>query len=198
VSITTATELKTAIANWTKRDDLTDRLDEFIALAEAWFNRALRVRAMEEPFAPTALSSGAASLPSDFLAFVELRYSGDTVYTLQPRSIEWIKAQGTADTGNPAYFAVSQSSVYCWPTAGTVVGTYWKKIPSLTSDDDNWLLAAYPDLYLSACLTEASLYAMDPESAAMWRDRSRALLDEIQRSDDRNTFEGGPIAVRAR
>jgi len=40
-------ELNTAVANWLNRDDLTDRIPEFIVLAEARFNRVLRIRAME-------------------------------------------------------------------------------------------------------------------------------------------------------
>ena len=39
--------LKTAIANFLARDDLTTEIDDFIDLTEADFNRRLRVRAME-------------------------------------------------------------------------------------------------------------------------------------------------------
>ena len=48
MAISNYTELNTAVANWLDRDDLTDRIPEFIALAEARFNRLLRIRAMEE------------------------------------------------------------------------------------------------------------------------------------------------------
>ena len=47
MAISNYTELKTAVANWLDRDDLTDRIPEFIALAESRFNRLLRIRAME-------------------------------------------------------------------------------------------------------------------------------------------------------
>ena len=39
--------LKTAIANFLARDDLTTEIDDFIDLTEADFNRRLRIRAME-------------------------------------------------------------------------------------------------------------------------------------------------------
>ena len=42
MAISNYTELKTAVANWLDRDDLTDRIPEFIALAESRFNRLLR------------------------------------------------------------------------------------------------------------------------------------------------------------
>ena len=47
MSIGTFAELKTAAANWLDRSDLTDRIPEFIVLAEARFNRVLRIRDME-------------------------------------------------------------------------------------------------------------------------------------------------------
>ena len=43
MAISTFAELKTAAANWLDRSDLTDRIPEFIALAEARFNRILRI-----------------------------------------------------------------------------------------------------------------------------------------------------------
>ena len=43
MAIGTYAELKTAVANWLDRDDLTDRIPEFIALAEAKMNRNLRI-----------------------------------------------------------------------------------------------------------------------------------------------------------
>ena len=42
MSITTYAELKTAIASWLNRDDLTSVIPDFIALTEAALNRDLR------------------------------------------------------------------------------------------------------------------------------------------------------------
>lgn len=47
MSIATFAELKTAVANWASRDDLTSRIPEFIALAEDRIGLKLRVRALE-------------------------------------------------------------------------------------------------------------------------------------------------------
>ena len=40
-------ELKTSVANWLDRDDLTERIPEFIALCESMIIRSLRIRGME-------------------------------------------------------------------------------------------------------------------------------------------------------
>ena len=47
MAIGTYAELQTAVANWLDRGDLTDRIQEFIDLAEARINRNLRLRLME-------------------------------------------------------------------------------------------------------------------------------------------------------
>jgi hypothetical protein len=44
MAIGTYSELQTAVANWLGRDDLTDRIPEFIDLAEARLSRALEPR----------------------------------------------------------------------------------------------------------------------------------------------------------
>ena len=46
MAINTYATLQTAVANWLDRSDLTDRIPEFIALAEARMNRNLRLALM--------------------------------------------------------------------------------------------------------------------------------------------------------
>ncbi len=57
MAIGTYAELKTAVANWLDRDDLTDRIPEFIALAEARMNRVLRLRMMEGKYTASTVGS---------------------------------------------------------------------------------------------------------------------------------------------
>jgi hypothetical protein len=204
MAITTANELRTAVQNWavdTAGNILTtDRLNECIALAEAWLNRKLRTRGMEATMGTTALSSGAASLPAGFLAFKELRFDGAIDYTLQPKSLEFVRAMDTDDAGNPRYFAVTSTQVICWPTAGSIKGTYFKALTSLSglTTTGNWLLTSHPDLYLAATLTEASLYMVDDAKAVMWRQRATATLEELNKTDEADSFDGGVLAIRAR
>ena len=47
MSITNYTELKTAVANFLARSDLTDRIPEFISLAEGRLSRELETRSQE-------------------------------------------------------------------------------------------------------------------------------------------------------
>jgi hypothetical protein len=60
------TNLKTAIANFLARDDLTSEIDDFIDLTEADLNRRLRIRAMENVSSFT-IDSETEALPTGFL-----------------------------------------------------------------------------------------------------------------------------------
>jgi hypothetical protein len=203
MAITTANELRTALQNWVNDQSggvlTTDRQNECIAMAEAMLNRVVRTKGMEATMTSTALTDGAASLPSGFRAFKEVRHAGDTNYTLQPKSLEWVRAQ-QADTDNARYFAVTSTQVVCWPSTGPIKGTYYQALTSLTglTTTGNWLLTSHPDVYLSAALTEAFVYLQDENRATLWRQRTVSLLEELDLSDKRDDFDGGILAVRAR
>lgn len=200
MAITTYAQLQTAVANWAHRDDtaFTDAVPDFVKLAEARFNRELRTTDQLTSMGSTALSSGAANLPTGFLAWEELRFDGAVDHTLQPRSLEWIRAQDDAAGGDPRYFAVTGSQVVCWPPTGSIKGTYYKEIPDLATNSTNWLLTAHPDLYLFATLAEAALWMADMTSLSVWADRAKATMERIQRTDEQNQFNGGVLAIRAR
>ena len=58
MAIGTYAELQTAVANWLDRDDLTARIPEFIALAEAKMNSNLRISLMENVSTALIMSGG--------------------------------------------------------------------------------------------------------------------------------------------
>ena len=68
MALSTYAELKTGIANWLNRTDLTDEIsDDFIKLTEADFNAKLRIRAMEQIDSIT-IDSETETVPTGFIA----------------------------------------------------------------------------------------------------------------------------------
>ena len=64
------TSLKTAIANWLNRTDLTNEItDDFIKLTEADFNSKLRIRQMEQIDTIT-IDSETETVPSGFISVI--------------------------------------------------------------------------------------------------------------------------------
>ena len=72
MALTTYTELKTSLANWLNRSDLTTEIaDDFIKLAEADFNSKLRVRSMVAQTTIT-INAETEALPTGFLQVRDL------------------------------------------------------------------------------------------------------------------------------
>ena len=83
MSINTFAELKTAIANFLARDDLTDRIPEFIELAEGRINRELETREQEKRATATLTADNEyVSLPSDLRQIRSVKLSQTPIVTL--------------------------------------------------------------------------------------------------------------------
>ena len=191
MSISTFTELKTAIQSWAHRTDLSSVVEDFIALAESKFNRQLRTRRQETAISGTP-TNYEYTLPTDFASVRKLwRTSDNTVLIQKPIDVVTFNQTGAESTG----FAVTDTFVFDGNSA--FAGIYYAKVPALSSNSTNWLLTAYPDVYLSAGLAELCFYTKDPEKAAMWTERTNALIKEINATEQRDKFSG-PLRVVAR
>lgn len=185
MAITTYAELQTAVATWLARDDLTLRIPDFITLFEASMNRRLRVRQMEATSDLTP-SSGAASLPSDYLQWRSATWLGATSVNLEYVKPEWlIAAYPGSESGTPNYFTIEGSTLKIRPIDTTDIRlAYYQKVPVLSdSNTTNWLLTAHPDLYLFGTLVEAQIFAGDADSAmsaVVWKQRRDEILAEIE------------------
>ena len=84
MAIGTYAELQTAVANWLDRDDLTDRIPEFIALSEARMNRVLRLSMMEGKYtAATVASQRNYALPTGYIQMRNFQLNTSPVTALQ-------------------------------------------------------------------------------------------------------------------
>jgi hypothetical protein len=196
--ISTYTDLQSAVASWLARDDLAANIADFIMLFEAAANRRLRVRAQE---ASVALSpaSGVAALPADYLAWRRVTWPG--AGGIAARELEYVHPSylraryPTVPAGAPALFTIEGGSLIVRPVDDTPLDfDYFQKIPALAAaNPTNWLLAAWPDLYLFGALAEAHGFVKDADSLALWGARRNELFDEIERLDAKTR---GPGAIR--
>lgn len=203
MSIGTYSELKTAIANWTARADLSSgRDDEFIDNVEARFNRRLRIRAMEASTTGTTTEDEPTiTLPTDFF---EMRSFLLTVTTNNPKQLRFITT-GAADgleygePGVPDFYTFAGGAIRLYPTpdaAYTYTLRYYTKIPALSaSQTTNYILTNFPDVYLWGCRFEAYSYALDIESAAAAKQMYEEAIKEIERHDGRERYAGPPVIL---
>lgn len=203
MAITNFSELQTAIANWTKRTDQTALLPDFITLAENKLNRLLRTRQMETSATITPVSAVAA-LPADYLELrriylnttpaMELEYLPPEQFYLKfPNANYWFSTPSR-------YFTIEGSNIILSETAtqNDIKVLYYAKIPALTvSNTTNWLLTAYPDIYLAASLSEAADNMKNEAEAGKWMQKLQMMIDQLATSDKRGKYSGSEMRVIA-
>jgi len=187
MAITNYSELQSAAANWLNRADLSSRIPEFVALAEARINRDVILRMGESNEAvATVIGSRFIVLPGGFsepLALFIERASGREPLTFVPNRMETVTAQG-----EPLYWSIDGSNIALDKPADQVYSLTFKMLKTFALSDanpTNWLLTNYPDLYLAATLAEGFGYLMDDE-ALKWVARYQQTLAEVNQSEARS------------
>jgi hypothetical protein len=167
MSITTYSELQTALADWLNRADLDQQIPDFIALAESTLNDVLRSSFMVAS-ATQAITSGRASLPSDALEIVYVQVANaedEPLEQITPQQLLMLRRARTRAAGNPKFFAIVGRELLVTPTpsgATSVDIDYYQKIPALSdSNTSNWLLDEAPHIYLYTALLHATPFLMD-------------------------------------
>jgi len=108
VAISTYSELKTAVANWINRDDLTTRIPDFIVLAEAQFNRELRIRGMEGRYtADTVADQRNYALPGGYIQMRNFQLNTSPIGALTYVTPEmYDRLWGGSTAGTPVLFYI--------------------------------------------------------------------------------------------
>ena len=202
MSISNYTELKDAVANWMDRDDLTARIPEFIALAEARYNRLLRIRAMEsKQKADTVAGQRSLALPSRFLQMRNLQMNTDPVTPMQyvtPEIYDRLYGGGSG-SGTPNFYTVIANELQLGPQPSSVQEIemlfYEKFEPLSDSATTNWIITNAPDVYLYGSLLEAEPFIMNDGRTALWQNQFELAINAIQDADERDRHSGSALRV---
>jgi len=202
MAIGTFAQLKTATANWLDRSDLTDRIPEFIALAEARFNRVLRIRDMET--VSTAISTAAGTreydLPTRFVQMKEFHLSTDPITPLAYITPEMMsRMQAGSSKSKPQVFTIIADKVRLGPNPDAVYTTsmlYYQAFAALSdSATTNDMLTNNPDVYLYGTLLEAEPFIMNDERVPLWATAFKQAIDDIQNQDNKDRHSGSAMRV---
>lgn len=201
MSITTYAELKTAVANWLGRDALTNRIPEFIAMAEDRIYETLRVRAMEASATiNTTAAQRADDLPSGYLQSRSLYVSGDPVQRLEYRTpVNYWSIYASATTGKPVVFTIEGESFEWGPipddTYSIVVAHYARPSAMSADSDSPTLLTKARGLFLYGALLEAAPMLGDDPRVALWAQFWDDIMDRIQTADARDRASGDALVM---
>mgnify|MGYP003116191328 FL=1 len=200
----TYSELKTSIANYLNRSDLTSDIDTFIDNVEAELNRRLRNKDMIKRATATA-DSQYLTVPSDWLEAINIEITANNFSPLFQQSIESLDVYRKANnnsTGQPIYYAMVDDSIELAPTPDssyTLQLTYYAKISALSdSNTSNFVSASHPDVYLYGALKHASIYLMEDERIPMFTQQFEKALEEMRLAQEKSAFGKGSLMMRRR
>ena len=195
--------LKTSIANWLNRSDLTTEIEDFIVLAEKDFNSKLRIRKMISESSVT-INAETVALPTGFLQIRDFFITeGGTKHSLTfmtPSQMDQIK--GSSTSGMPEVYTILGDNFRFAPIpSGSYAGTlnFYKEFDPLSdSNTSNFILTSHPAIYLYGSLYHAAnfLGGMDPDQKQNWLQMYIAALERCENNDKQDSYGGAPVTQR--
>ena len=205
MALNTYTALKASIADFLNRDDLTAVIPDFITLAEAQINRDVRHWNME------ARSSGQQSVADEYMQYpadwvetirLHLTATGTTVVNLISRDAMADKRASAEDvSGTPIYYTHADGQFQLYPTPSEDTDfelLYYQKIPSLSSNSDNWLLLDSPDVYLYGSLLHSAPYLAEDQRVAIWAQMYSAAVARLNEASESARYSGSGLRLKIR
>jgi len=202
MSISNYAELKTAIANFLARDDLTDQIPNFIQLAESRMNRELETREQQKRVTAT-LTSGDEyiALPPDMREIREVKLNTSPITVLSYYSpVALDKSYGTTSTGKPSGYSVVGKELKLRPVPDSTYTAeiiYVGDLNSLSNSATTTLFSRSPDLYLYGSLTEAYTYLLDEQRASVYDSKFTRALEEVKLDEQRSQYGSGSLQIKS-
>ncbi len=201
MTITNYSELKSNIADWLLRSDLTGVIPAFVSNAEAQLNREVRDHRMVKR-ATADVDSQYFTKPTDWMETIRFQLNTSPSAPLEfvtPDEAAELAARNTS-TGKPKYFTHIGTELELVPTPDasyTAELTYYSEIPSLSDDNTtNWLLTSNPDIYLYGSLMQAAPYLNDDARLATWRTLYREGVESLKVQDQRARIGSSSLRMR--
>lgn len=196
--ITNLGTLKSAIADFLMREDLTAVIPTFVSIAHAQINRDLRDWRMEKRSTAT-FDEGFEDLPPDWIETIRLSVQGLGEVKLISAADMLAKKATRETAGQPRFFAhvAGRIELFPEPTGETGELVYLAKVPAMSADSDtNWLLTDAPDVYLYGSLVHSAPYLKDDARIAVWAGLYSEAIRQMNEASNRARFSG-PLRMRA-
>ena len=195
MSIIDYATLKTAIADWSHRSDLTSYLDDFIRLAEQRMSGELHVRELEAT-ASGSLSGITLALPADFAQMRRFTITTTTKYSPEMIGADGLRSKYQSASGVPDYYALVGGNIEFdrAPDATYAYALdYYKKPTAITSaNTTSTLLTAYPGIYLFACLVEVAWFTKSDADIGKY---TQKYQEQVSLANRVGKPSGGPMRV---
>jgi hypothetical protein len=194
--------LKAAVIDYSGRDDLSARIDDFIQLCETdiYYNEKtpLRIRTMETTVQlSTVAGAQTLALPSDYLesrsASIEAGGAEYTLAMLSPSSLP----KGVS-SGIPRAFTVTDTIKFDRTPDGvyTINFTYYAlPTPLSSSNQVNTVLTLHPNIYLFGTLAQVYDFSGEPQMSEHYFNKMLRAIRGAIRGDRSGQYSPGAQAV---
>ena len=203
MSITTYDELKSTIADFLNRDDLTTVIPTFISLAEADMNRKVRHWRMEDRAVAVA-DARYIALPANFIEAQRIMLTSPAVQRLEMiTQSDLMDRRSVDDTAKkPAYYSIVDGAFELYPQPDQSYDleiVYYERLDSLSASiTTNWMLEYSPDAYLYGSLLHAAPYLAEDGRVQVWASLYKNAIDGINLEDDKAKASGAGHRMRIR
>ena len=200
MSITTYSELQTAVSNWLNRDDLTTYIPDFITLAEVRIKRDVAKMNLVglEKRATTTTTSGDeyVTTPTDMLSVKSIKINSSPVRRLRFMSLDALEEHyPSTSTSKPYAYALVGTEFRLAPipdSAYTLEIAYCHSPAVLSgSNTSNWFLTDTPDLLVYASLLEAEPFLKNDARIATWQTMYNSALQSLESFNNTGRFPDG-------
>lgn len=203
-------DLKTSLANWLGRSDLTTPIPDFVTLAHKQLMRDLRGHLrLQKRDAAFSITGEYVDAPSDFLELVSIYLNTSPKQEVQFMTNDRITTQFTG-SGKPKFVALVGSTAtgtegfrFGPAPDGTYTATmeYYASVTYFSADSGagstNWILTDHPQLYLYGSLLQAAAYIGDDPRVPLWKAAYDEALAQVKASGNRARWGVNGMAVRA-
>lgn len=199
MAITNYTDLKSTLASYANRSDLTELIPVFIQMCESDMKRRLKTVELESS-ATVTVTSGVGTLPDDYAGARSVRWDDDTDRALSYITPDEYDARLSAYAdGDPLMFTVTGSSLKTLPQdTGSAVMTYAARLTSLSDSSlTNAVITNYPDAYLQGSLKELYHYTRNWPAKQQAADAYEAAMAGVVVDSEQRKYPTA-LEVRAR
>lgn len=197
------TSLKTSVADWLNRTDLTSQIPDFITLAEAEIKRKVRRSSTRTTF---TISAEAMSVPADMAALRSMSLltgSAEIDKPLRlctPEMLAERTARNAGATGRPTDVAVMAGKFVFAPVPDqnyTANIFYFTQLTALSgTNPSNAILVEAPDAYLFGALLQAEPYLEHDARAPMWQSKFDSAIDQLNMVREEEEYTASTRAIR--
>ena len=200
-------DLKTGVARWLGRNDLTTYIPDYVALCHAWLMRELRSHPrMIKRDTAFAVDAEYEAVPSDFMELVSARRNDGDKITLAYLSDDTQSKYWQGVAGEPRYITVvgnttagTENFRFGPPPNGayTLTIEYNARVAFFANDAaTNWIMTDHPDLYLYGSLLQAVGYIKDDARVGLWQSAFSAALQSVKGQGARARWGANSMSAR--